>query len=139
MAELTQLPRFDGGKWVKVARLVVAASLVLSVATVAILLIADPPKQCPNWHLKNTNLSSLWEAFVMLTVPLNIFGCFIAVRWNWVVRRAVESEGRQTGALFGHMAPPPVPISDMMVKMCIMNSVASQFPLFLLVTQCLIH
>jgi hypothetical protein len=41
--------------------------------TVAILLMADPPNQCPNWHLKNPHSTSLWQCVGMLTAPLNIF------------------------------------------------------------------
>lgn len=73
MTEHTQLPKFDDGNWVKVARLAVAANVVLSGVTVAILLMAEPPDQCPSWHLKNAHSTSLWEDVVMLTAPLNIF------------------------------------------------------------------
>jgi hypothetical protein len=95
MVEHTQLPKFDAGNWVKVARLAVAASVALSAVTVAILLMVDPPNQCPNWHLKNTHSTSLWENVVMFTVPINIFCCFMAVRWNRFARSAIESEARR--------------------------------------------
>jgi hypothetical protein len=136
--EPAQLPKFDAGNWVKLARLAVAASMALSAATVAMLLTTDPPNQCPDWHLKNAHSTSLWEDVLVLTVPLNIFGCFIAVRWNWVARRAMESGGRQVRTLFGHMTP-TIPVAYVLVNMCVMNSLVSQFPLYLLVTQCIVR
>ena len=137
MVEHTQLPKFDAGNWVKVARLAVAASVALSAVTVAILLMVDPPNQCPNWHLKNTHSTSLWENVVMFAVPINIFCCFMAVRWNRFARSAIESEARR--GLFGHMTPPAIPVTHIMVHMCVVMSLASQFPLFLLVTQCIVR
>ncbi len=139
MTDHTQLPKFDDGNWVKVARLAVAASVVLSGLTVAILLMAEPPDQCPSWHLKKAHSTSLWEDVVMLTAPLNIFCCFIAVRWNWFARRAIESMDRQGGTLFGHMTPPAIPVTHIMVHMCVVMSLLSQWPLFLLVTQCMVR
>jgi len=121
----TQLPKFDAGNWVKVARFAVAASVVLSAVTVAILLMFDPPNQCPNWHLKNAASTSLWELLALWTAPLIVFGCFVAVRWNWVARKAAETEG-----------PIIVPVTYVMIPMCVATSVLSQFPLFLLVTEC---
>jgi len=87
MTRDTQLPKFDAGHWVKVARFAVAASAFLLAVTVAILLMFDPPNQCPNWHLKDTHSTSLWTALAVCTTPLVVIGCFIAIRWNWVARR----------------------------------------------------
>src|SRR6266446_1901568 len=127
MAEHTQVPRFDEGGWVKLARVAVGVSVALSLLTVAILIMADPPNQCPNWHLKNEHSSGLWEEVIMLTVPLNAFSCFIAVRWNWVVRTTIDREGKHGQTPFGHMAPPAIPVTFVLVPMCIMGAVASQF------------
>jgi len=122
-----------------VARIAVAVSVALSAVMVAILLFADPPNQCPNWHSKNAHSGSLWDGVFMLTVPLNILCCFIAVRWNWFAKKTIESEERQGGTLFGHMTPPAIPVTHVMVHVCIAMSLVSQFPSFLLVTQCLVH
>jgi hypothetical protein len=65
-----QPPKFDEGNWVKVARSAVAASVVLSAVMVAILLMFDPPNQCPNWHLKNKYSTSLWAFLALWTTPL---------------------------------------------------------------------
>jgi hypothetical protein len=73
MTEHTQPHKFNAGNWGQFARLAVAASVTLSAVTVAILLMADPPNQCPNWHLKNPHSTSLWQCVGMLTAPLNIF------------------------------------------------------------------
>jgi hypothetical protein len=139
MTEHAQLPKFDAGNWVKVARLAVAASVALFAVTIAILLLADPPNQCPNWRLKNARSTPLWDDVVIFTAPLNILCCFIAVRWNWFARKITESEGRQGGMLFGHMTPPAIPATHVMVHMCVAMSLVSQFPLFLLVTQCIVR
>ena len=66
----TQLPKFDADNWVKVARFAVAASVVLSAVTVAILLMFDPPNQCPNWHLKDAHSTPLWLFFAGWTMPM---------------------------------------------------------------------
>jgi hypothetical protein len=109
--------KFDADKWVKVARLAVAASLMLSAVTVVILLVVTPSNQCPGWHLKNAHSTSLWDDVVMLTAPLNILSCFIAVRWNWLARRVIESMDRPGGMLFGHMTPPAIPATHVMIHM----------------------
>jgi hypothetical protein len=133
MTRDTQRLKFDGGNWVKVARFAVAASVVLSAAMVAILPMFDPPNQCPNWHLKDAASTSLWELLALWTTPLMVFGCFIAVRWNWVARKGAETDGRELPTSFGPMI---VPVTYVMIPMCVANSVLSQFPLFLLVTAC---
>ncbi len=136
MTENTQLPRFDEGNWVKVARLAVAASVVLSLVTVAILLMADPPNQCPNWHLKDAHSTSLWDEIALWTVPLSFCSGFIAVRWNRVARSAAESARRQMQPLFfGSLTPPAIPVTQIMIHMCVVMSLVSQIPLFLLTTQ----
>jgi hypothetical protein len=139
MTKHTQLPKFDAGNWGQVARLAVAPSATLSAVTVAILLMADPPNQCPNWHLKNAHSTSLWQRVGMLTAPLNIFCCFIAVRWNRFARTAIERMDRRGETLFGRMTPPAIPVTHIMVHVCVAMSLLSQWPLFLLVTQCIVH
>ena len=126
MTRDTQLPKFDAGNWVKVARFAVAASVVLSAVMVAILLMFDPPNECPNWHLKDAASTPLWALLAMWTTPMIVFSCFIAVRWNWMARKAAEADGR--GMI--------VSVTYVMVPMCVATSVLSQFPLFLLVTEC---
>src|SRR6266566_3636770 len=126
MTDHEQLPRFDAGNWVLVARLTVTASVALSVVTIAILVLADPPNQCPNWHLKNAHSTSLWHDVIILAAPLNILCCFIAIRWNWVVRKGIESEGR--GLLFGRVAPPAILPTHILAHMCVVMSLVSQFP-----------
>jgi hypothetical protein len=122
MTEHTQPPKFDAGNWGQVARLAVAASVTLPAVTVAILLMADPPNQCPDWHLKNAHSTSLWQCVGMLTAPLNIFCCFIAVRWNRFVRTAIESMDPRGEALFGRMTPPAIPVTHIMVHVCVAMS-----------------
>ena len=132
----TQLPKFDAGNWVKVARFAVAASVVLSAVTVAILLMFDPPNQCPNWHLKDAQSTPLWLFFAGWTMPMIVISCFIAVRWNWVARRAAETEGREVPTLFGPMTPPAIPVTHVMINMCLSMSLFSQLPLVFLVEEC---
>ncbi len=127
----TQPPEFDAGNWVKMARCAVAASVVLSAVTVAILLIVDPPKQCPSW-------TPLWEMLAALTAPLLIMTGFVAIRWNWVARRAAKHQRRKMlfETLFGPMTPPAIPVTYFMVNLCVAGSLLSQLPLFALVIQC---
>jgi hypothetical protein len=132
-----QRRNFDEGNWVKVARFAVAASVVLSAVMAAILLMFDPPNQCPNWHLKDKNSISLWAFLAVWTTPLVLSGCFIAVRWNWVARRAaLKLEEKVPTLFFGPVTPPAIPVTYIMVRMCIVMSVLSQLPLGLPVVEC---
>jgi len=131
-----QSPRFDADNWVTVARLAVAASTVLSAVTVAILLMVDPPAQCPNWYIRN-GPESLWTLLVFWTAPMIVMGCVIAIRWNSAARREAEASGRKVRTLFfGHVTPPAVPVTYILINICLMLSVVSQLPLILLVTNC---
>jgi hypothetical protein len=131
-----EFPRFDADKWVTVARLAVAASVVLTAVTVAILLMVDPPDQCPNWHIKKS-AQSLWTLLVFWTAPVIGMGCVIAIRWNWTVRKEAEAAGRKVHTLFfGHVTPPAVPVNYVLINTCLVLSVVSQLPLVLLVTNC---
>jgi hypothetical protein len=129
----TQLPKFDADGRVKVARFAVAASVVLSAVTAAILLMFDPPNQCPNWHLNDPASTSLWELLALWTTPAIVFSSFIALRWNWVAQKAAETDGPEELTPFGPMM---VPVTYVMVPICVATSLLSQFPLFLLVTEC---
>jgi hypothetical protein len=67
-------------------------------------------------------------AFVSLGGPLNIFGCFIVLRWNWAIQKSIERET--------DFRSPQVPVTHVLVRMCVANSVVSQLPLFFLLTKC---
>jgi hypothetical protein len=126
-----QPPEFDAGNWVKIARFAVAASAVLSAVTVAILLMVDPPSQCPGWN-------SLWEMVALLSAPLLAVTGFAAIRWNWVARKAATYQRRRMllERLFGPMTPPAIPMTYFMVNMCVAGSLFAQLPLFILVVRC---
>jgi hypothetical protein len=128
MAEPTQPPRLDAGKWGTIARLAVAVSALLWITMAMILLLAAPPDQCPGWHLKDAHSSSLWEPLLLLGMPFNAFGCLIALRWNWFVKQAIDREPDSNA--------PRIPATHLVVRLCVMNSVVCQFPLFLLLTKC---
>src|SRR5215467_4619820 len=121
----TQPPEFDAGNWVKMARFAVAASVVLSTVTVAILLMVDPPKQCPSW-------TPLWDMLAVLSAPLLVMTGFVAVRWNWIARRAAKHQGRRMllETLFGPRTPPAIPVTYFMLNGCVAGSLLSQLPLF---------
>ena len=55
----------------KLARAVVALSVLVWIVMVAILLLAPSPSQCPDWHLKNAHSTSLWILLLGLGGPLN--------------------------------------------------------------------
>src|SRR5262252_9371547 len=116
---------------VRMARFAAAAGTLLSTATAAILLMVDPPKQCPNWHLNDGHSTSLWGMWATLVLLFLIPACFIAFRWNWFARKAATYE-----SLFGPMAPPPIPVTYIMVILCVAGSLLSQLPLLALITQC---
>jgi hypothetical protein len=133
-----QPPEFDTGNWVWMARFAAAAAMLLSIITAAILLMADPPKQCANWRLNDVHSTPLWELWVACVLVFLVPACFIALRWNWVVQSAVKQQKRKflIERLFGPMTPPPIPVTYVLVILCIAVSLVSQFPLFALVTKC---
>jgi hypothetical protein len=133
-----QSPQFDAGNWVKMARFAAAAGTLLSTVTAAILLAADPPKQCPNWHFSDEHSTALWEMWATFVLFLLAPACFIAFRWNWVARQAAKHQRRKMlfERLFGPMTPPPIPVTYFMVILCVVASLLSQLPLFALITQC---
>jgi hypothetical protein len=112
---------FDRDGWVRVGRAAVVVSAILWLAMAAILLLAPASDQCPGWHVKG---HSLWEALWLWGAPVNAFGCFIAVRRHWFIRRTIESDSSG------------IPATHFFVRLCVMNSVAGQFPLALLLTTC---
>jgi hypothetical protein len=67
------------------------------------------------------------------------FCCFITVRWNRFAGTAIESMDPRGKTLFGPMTPPAIPVTHIMVHVCVAMSLLSQWPLFLLVTQCIVH
>jgi hypothetical protein len=127
-----QLPKFDANNWIKIARYAGAASAVLWATMVAILLVFDPPNQCPDWHLKDAASTSVW-ALMAVTAPFVVFSGFIAIRWNWVARKAAETEGRELPTPFGLVT---VPVTYVMVPVCVATSLFSQLPLIFLVEEC---
>lgn len=131
MTTNTQPPEFDASNWVKMARFAFAAGVILSVVTVAILLMFDPPKQCPSW-------TPLWEMLAGLSAPLLVMTGFVAIRWNWVARTAAKHQRRRLlfERMFGPMAPPAIPATYFMVRLCVAGSLLTQLPLFTLVIQC---
>lgn len=120
------------------ARFAAAAALLLSIITAAILLMVDPPQQCANWHLNDVHSTPLWEMWATCVLVFLAPACFIAFRWNWVVIRAVKHQGRKPliERLFGPMTPPPMPVTYVLVILCVAISLVSQFPLFALATKC---
>ena len=127
---------FDGGNWVKMARFAAAAGTLLSTVTAAILLMVDPPKQCPNWHLNDGHSTSLWRMWVTLVLLFLIPACFIAFFWNWIARKAATYQRRRPliESLFG--PPPAIPVTYIMVILCVSGSFLSQLPLLALITKC---
>ena len=134
----TQPPEFNGGNWVNMARFAAAAGTVLSTVTAAILLMVDPPRQCPNWYLNDGHSSSLWGMWATLVLLFLIPACFIAFCWNWIARKAATYQRRKLliESLFGPMTPPAIPVTYIMVILCVAGALLSQLPLLALVTQC---
>jgi len=76
----------------KVCRLAITLALLLSAATASVLLIFNPPKQCPGWHLRDGASTSLWLFLAGWTAPVLAYNCAIVLRWDWFVRKFVESD-----------------------------------------------
>jgi len=116
-------------RWIYIARLAIAASVLLAVIVVAMLLFVQAPRQCPNWHLPGRQSSpSLWVPFFMSTVPLLVATTFVGIRWRWIVRKAIESTDYQT----------TVPIPYTLIVTVFVACAMSQFPWALLLSRCLL-
>lgn len=115
-------------RWIYIARLAIAASVLLAVIFVATLLFVQAPRQCPNWHLPDRQSSpSLWVPFFMSTMPLLVAMIFVGVRWRWIVRKAIESTDY----------PTTVPIPYMLIATVFGGCAMAQFPWVLLLSRCL--
>jgi len=119
-----RFPNSAAGCPVNLARTAVASSAMLSLIMTATMLTFDPPDRCPQWHLPDASGTSLWLLLVLWTVPIMAFNGFIVARWRWVERVAAE-RARQA-----------VPVSYVLARMCVLGSLISQLPLFLLIFRC---
>ena len=115
---------FDDGDWIKVTQIAVAISAVLWLAMAAVLLFAPDPIQCPGWRLRHGQ--SLWELLFFWGLPINAFACLTAISPNSVIQQATKSD------YFTGMSP-----THFFICLCVIESAAAQFPLFLLLTNCL--
>ena len=115
---------FTEDPWVKAARILAAISALLWLIMAGVLLLAEPPRQCPGWHLKNQNESSLWALLIAWGGPANLFGCMIAIRWNWFIEKVSRKSKFD------------VPATYILTRMLVMNSVVAQWPLFMLLSKC---
>ena len=113
-------------RWIRITRLGLAASVLLAVILVVVLLFVDPPRQCPNWHLPDRRSTPLWLLFFMLTVPLLVALIFVVIRWRWVVRKAIASVDY----------PPTIPIPFTLVVTVLFGCAMAQVPWVVLVTKC---
>jgi hypothetical protein len=112
----------------RIARLAVGVSLMLWLATAAVLLFAAAPRQCPGWHLDDASSTSLWALWVVWGGLANAFGSFIVLRWDWATQKAIEAESDY------HWLP--IPAAYILVRMCLAACLAAQLPLFFLLTKC---
>jgi|SRR5215471_1275964 len=115
-----QLPVFDAGSRLKTARLAVAACVVLSAVTVAVLLIVDPPRQYPNWHLKDLNDESLWALMAALTAPSLGYCCLVVFCWNWFARAAAKRE--TPDVVPSSVGPITLPVTWVAIRVCVSMS-----------------
>ena len=112
--------------WHRVARLAVAASVVLQLILVAVLLFVEPPKQCPNWHLTDKRMTPLWLPLSMFTVPLIAALILMVVRWKWLVQKAIESIDY----------PITIPVSYVLVITVFGGCIMSLLPWAVLLSEC---
>ena len=77
----------------------------------------------------------MWAALVPLFL---IPACCIAICWNWIARKAATYQRRKLliESLFGPMTPPAIPVTHIMVILCVAGALLSQLPLLALITQC---
>lgn len=118
-------PDLSMDRWIVIARFAVAATALLAIAFVAVVLFAEPPKQCADWHLPDAHSTPIWLPFLM-TVPLLVGLTFVVIFWPWVLRKAIASVDYPTS----------VPIPYTLVATVFAGCAFSQFPWFLLITKC---
>jgi hypothetical protein len=115
---------FDDDDWVEVAQIAVATGAVLWIAMTTVVLFARAPIQCPGWHLRHGE--SLWGLLFLWGLPFNAFACLTALNRDQVILQATKSD------YFTGMSP-----TYFFVCLCVIESAVAQFPLFLLLTNCL--
>ena len=113
-------------RWIFLARLAIAACVLLAIVFVALLLFGAAPRRCPAWHLPDPRATSLWPPFFMSTLPLVIALTVIGFAWRWIVRKAIESTDY----------PTPVPIPYTLVATVLFGCAMAQFPWALLIANC---
>ena len=117
-------------RWHRVAELAVAASLLSAIILVAVLLFVEPPKQCPNWDVPSQGSSTpLRLLLFMWTIPVLAGAAFVVVRWDWTIRKAIDSADY----------PTEVPVSYVLVVTVLTACAMSQFPWLILVSKCLLE
>ena len=111
----------------KVCRLAITLALLLFATTAAVLLIFDPPKQCPAWRLslRDGASTSLWFLLAGWTAPALAFNGAIVLRWDWFVRKVSKSDNLT------------VPAEYLLTQMCLLGCVTSQVPLFVIISECI--
>ena len=116
---------FAEDRWVRTAKTLTAVSALLWLIMFGVLLLADAPRQCPGWHLKDRHETSLWELLFAVGGTLNLFGCVISLKWESVIEESLKRS-----------AAWDLPAAYILTRMLVMNSVVAQWPLFMLLTKC---
>jgi len=111
--------------WYHLARLAVAASVLLALTLAAVLLLVEPPQQCPDWRLPGKH-SMPWWLFFIWTAPLLAGLSFIVARWQWVLRKAIESVDYPVAA----------PLAYTLVMTVLVGCAMSQLPWVELFSKC---
>ena len=118
-------PSLHAARWYRICRLAVACCVLLSVILVAVLLLVDPPRQCPGWHLPDRRSTSLW--LPLLWSMLVLAGLlFMIIRWDWLIEKAIASVDH----------PRTTPVTYTLVATVLGGCAMSQLPWALLLTRC---
>ena len=101
-------------------RIAVFVGLFLTAGTATILLFVDPPLACPGWYLRGSS-HSLWVEFAT-TAPFLAIACFIVLRWDWHLQRAIEADEQVM-----------MPAHYVLTAICIVGAAVAQLPLLFII------
>ena len=109
-------------------RISVFIAALFSAGAAALPFLVAPPAGCPGWHLSRWSEGTPWGLLVGWPLATLALPLFIAVRWDWCIRKEAEAD----------TSPELIPSEYVLARLCLFGVVWSQIP-SLMVLDCLIR
>lgn len=108
------------------ARIAVFIAALCSAGSATLPLLTAAPAGCPSWRLSQWSEGSPWSLLVAWPFATLALPLFIAIRWDWCVRKQAEYDTSSV----------PIPGEYVLARVCLMAAAFSQIP-SLMVLDCL--